>query len=124
MSDTSRQILGQQGESAALAFLQQQGLELIARNHRCRFGEVDLVMRDGVVLVFVEVRYRADDRFGDGAATVTRRKQRRIILAARHFLAGLRVSVLPPCRFDVVSISQRNYTTPIAWIRDAFNEDG
>jgi putative endonuclease len=128
MSESSRatahQTSGRQGEQTALAFLEQQGLELVARNHRCRLGEIDLIMRDGHVLVFVEVRYRASTRFGSGAATITRRKQRRIILAARHFLAGLRARALPTCRFDVVSLSQRNYATPIEWIRDAFSEDG
>jgi putative endonuclease len=125
LSDDPRHRSGRWAESAALEYLVEQGLLPLARNHRCRFGEIDLVMRDGTVLVFVEVRLRSDARFGGGAASVTTAKQRRLVLAARHYLAGLRTHTLPACRFDVVSVSRPNYGTPdFEWIRDAFTEDG
>ena len=96
---------GEQAEALACAFLQQQGLRLLARNYRSPGrggGEIDLVMqeRDGT-LVFVEVRLRQRADFGGAAASVDRRKQAKIVLAAQHFLLSQR-GAEPPCRFDVV----------------------
>ena len=124
MADDPRHASGRWAEDAALAYLQSQGLVLLTRNFRCRFGEIDLVMRDHSALVFVEVRFRRSDRFGSGAASITHAKRRRLITAARHYLAGIGRHPLPPCRFDVVSVSQPNYRTDFEWIRDAFTEDG
>jgi len=124
VTEDSRHATGRWAETAALEFLQSHGLTVLARNHRCRFGEIDLVMRDGSVLVFVEVRFRESDRFGNGAATVTRTKRRRLIAAARHFLARFARQPLPTCRFDVVSVSRPHYRPDFEWIRDAFTEDG
>lgn len=119
-----RHIAGRAAEDAALAHLVDAGLEVVARNHRCRFGEIDLVMLDGATLVFVEVRLRRHAGYGSGADSITAAKRRRLVLAARHYLGGLRRSVLPPCRFDVVSVSRRNYPMNLEWIRNAFTEDG
>jgi uncharacterized protein (TIGR00252 family) len=80
-----------------------------------RFGEIDLVMRDGATLVFVEVRYRRSDRFGAPAETVDRRKQQRLTAAANHYLQA-HPTVLP-CRFDVVAVSGGDR---IEWIKNAF----
>jgi putative endonuclease len=124
VAEDSRHVTGRWAEQAALEFLVARGLECVARNHRCRSGEIDLVMRDGHVLVFVEVRFRNSDRFGDGAASITHAKRRRLIAAARHYLGGIRRHPLPPCRFDVVSVSRPNYRDDFVWIRDAFTEDG
>jgi putative endonuclease len=124
LTGDARHAAGRWAEHAALEFLSGQGLVCLARNHRCRFGEIDLVMRDGGVLVFVEVRFRRNDDFGGGAASVTYAKRRRLVAAARHYLAGLRRQPLPPCRFDVVSVSRPNYLPAFEWIRDAFAEDG
>ena len=95
--------IGEAKERLAESFLTAQGLRLVARNQRSRFGEIDLVMRDEAVLVFVEVRYRRSTRFGTPAATVDARKQQRLILAARHYLH--RHPTQLACRFDVVAIS-------------------
>jgi len=124
MTSDPRHLRGRWAEQAALEHLEAAGLQLLARNHRCRFGEIDLVMQHGHILVFVEVRYRENDRFGDGAATVTHAKRRRLIAAARHYLGGLRRYPLPDCRFDVVSVSRPNYEQNLEWIRDAFTTDG
>ncbi len=62
---------GRHAESLAAAFLQQRGLKLVERNYRCRFGEIDLVAREGKTLVFVEVRMRTSARFGGAAASIT-----------------------------------------------------
>jgi putative endonuclease len=97
---------GDMAEEQALRHLQAKGLQLLTRNYRTPGrggGEVDLVMRtaDGI-LVFVEVRRRASVRYGGAAASVGAVKQRRVVLAARHYL--LRWRSPPPCRFDVVAI--------------------
>jgi putative endonuclease len=110
---------GRRAERAAARYLVRQGLCLVARNVRVRVGEIDLVMTDGPELVFVEVRYRIRDDFGDGAATVGHLKQQRIIRAASHYLAR-RAGNDPPCRFDVVSVAGTPERLRFEWIRNAF----
>lgn len=98
------------------------GLTCIARNYRCRRGEIDLVMRDGDETVFVEVRYRSRDDYGSGAESVDARKQRRISAAASLYIARHPAHGDRPCRFDVVSVSPSPRIRPrIQWIRDAFD---
>lgn len=99
---TARQVEGEAGEESALQYLQQQGLTLVERNFRCKGGEIDLIMQDCNALVFVEVRKRADHRYGGAAASVTARKQARLVIAAQTFLQRYRTP--PACRFDVVAI--------------------
>jgi putative endonuclease len=102
MARTDLQQKGQQGEDDALEHLQAHGLVLIERNFLCKGGELDLIMRDGAHLVFIEVRRRRSRAFGGAAASITPAKQRRMKIAAQVFL--LRYRRLPPCRFDVVAI--------------------
>ncbi|MGE5094194.1 MAG: YraN family protein [Betaproteobacteria bacterium] len=111
---TPAQRAGDGAEERAASFLQRHGVRIVARNYRTRLGEIDLVGYEGGTLVFVEVRLRSGSRFGGGAESVDLRKQRRIVMAARHFLMALGRE--PPCRFDVVSL-QRDAPT---WIRGAF----
>ncbi len=106
---------GEAAEEAALRWLEQQGLGLVTRNYRCKAGEIDLVMQDGESLVFVEVRYRRHAGFGSAAESVGTAKQRRLRLAAEHYLQ--RLAILPPCRFDIIGIDARKR---IDWIRNAF----
>ena len=108
---------GEEAEELAARFLAGQGLEVVARNYRTRFGEVDLVARDGATLVFVEVRLRSWGAFGGAAGSVDGRKQRRIVAAARHYLARLRAE--PACRFDVITLQGRPGSP--SWIRGAFD---
>jgi putative endonuclease len=108
--------VGEDKERLAARYLQAQGLRLIARNHRCRFGEIDLVMGDADCLVFVEVRYRRSGRFGGPEQSVDYHKQRRLCAAAEHYLQ-CHPSVLP-CRFDVVAIRDQDQ---IRWIKNAFS---
>ena len=114
-----RSLLGQSAESRAEAFLKTRGLKLVARNWRCRFGEIDLVMQDGATLVFIEVRLRSRSDFGGAAASVTPAKQKKLLTAARQYLTTLKT--LPPCRFDVVALSG---DAPPEWIRNAFDDVG
>lgn len=109
---------GRAAEEAAAAYLARQGLRLVARNWRCKGGEIDLIMRDGATLVFVEVRSRKDARFGGAAASITATKQGRLIHAARLYLASL--ASPPACRFDAVLIEAGR----LSWLRDAFGETG
>ncbi len=108
--------LGLEGEQRAERLLRDAGLQLITRNYRCRHGEIDLVMRQGTTLVFVEVRRRSRSDFGGAAASVDLRKQKRLVAAARHYLAGLGCEP-PPCRFDVVAIEGAGEPQ---WLPDAF----
>jgi putative endonuclease len=110
---TARQVEGDAAEQRALLFLQAQGLTLVERNFRCKGGEIDLVMRDGGSLVFVEVRKRADTRHGGAAASVTARKQARLIVAAQLFLQRYRMP--PACRFDVIAIDGE----AMDWLKNA-----
>ena len=107
---------GNAAEDCALAWLTARGLTLVERNHRCRQGEIDLIMRDGETLVFVEVRLRGSGAFGGAAASIDAHKQRRIIAAARHFLAGRAET---PCRFDCVLLDRID-AAGIEWLRGAF----
>ena len=112
-------VRGTAAEDAALAHLLRAGLTLLERNYRTPGrggGEIDLVMRaPGGTLVFVEVRARGSATHGGAAASVGANKQRRIVLAARHYL--LRHRQPPPCRFDVVAIEGDR----IGWVKGAFD---
>lgn len=91
---------GAQAEALAAEYLCRQGLRLLERNFRTRRGEIDLVMRDGAVIVFVEVRLRTNAAFGGAAASITAAKRARLVAAAQVYLA--RLGREPPCRFDAV----------------------
>jgi putative endonuclease len=112
---------GAAAEALACAYLRSQGLTLVARNLRCRAGEIDIVCLDREVLVIVEVRQRARLAFGGGLASVTRHKQRKLIRATqfqwqRH--PGWRARVL---RFDVIALHDRPGAPPeLTWVKDAF----
>ena len=110
--------LGVGAEAMAAEFLEARGLTIIARNYRCRMGEIDLVARDGSTTVFVEVRRRASSSFGGAAASITAGKRLKLLRAARHYMSRLRA--LPECRFDAVLIEGE--PPRIDWIRNAFGE--
>ncbi len=99
----------------ALGYLQTAGLLLVTRNYRCRGGELDLIMQDGRDLVFVEVRFRSHTGYGGAIESIDRRKQRRLITAARHYLQ--RTGNDRTCRFDVVGIGPGPDT--IEWLKNA-----
>jgi len=120
MDDRYRKAAGSAAEDRALAHLLEQGLRLVARNYRCRLGEIDLVMLDGATLVLVEVRYRSSAAFGGAVASVTLQKQRRLIGAARHLLATRAELRKLAARFDVVTLDGLRERPKIRWIRNAF----
>ena len=124
---------GKEAEQLCGRFLALQGYKLLQSNFCCKGGEIDLVLKNRGKIVFVEVRFRKSDRYGSGAATVTRSKQSRIIRAAHIYLkqqAGLRVDDTA-MRFDVIEVSPdgKNPTTSdtisfenhrLRWIKNAF----
>lgn len=122
-AEPDRRARGDAVESAALRFLEANGLRLLARNASARGGELDLVMRDGATLAFVEVRYRGNAAFGGGAASVDAGKRRRLVHAAQAWLLRHPQHTDAPCRFDVVAASGDPATPHFDWLRDAFRAD-
>lgn len=112
----NRRATGEAAEQRACRFLQSQGLRLVERNYRCRHGEIDLVMREGGELVFVEVRYRRDARFGGAAASVDAGKRARLIAAGLHYLQSKAPGA--NARFDVIALEGGRQPH---WIRNAFD---
>jgi putative endonuclease len=109
---------GAKAEELCAEFLQRAGLRILARNWRCRQGEIDLVADDAGTLVFAEVRLRSSERFGGAAESITAAKRGRIVAASRLYMAGRRES---PCRFDVLLLDALDGLR-IRWLRNAFHE--
>ena len=122
-ADRSRQLTrkqtGDAWEMQARRWLERKGLRFIAANVREHGGEIDLIMQDSSTTVFVEVRFRKSSLFGGAAASVTASKQRRLLLAARLWLARHNGSFdTVDCRFDVVAFTGND----VEWIQNAFND--
>jgi len=112
------QARGQLAEERAAVWLAAQGLKILARNVRCRGGELDLICLEGGTVVFVEVRLRTNSRFGCAAESITAKKRRRIFFAAKWWLIGAgRMYQDWPCRFDAVLFDN---TAEPQWIQSAF----
>lgn len=110
---------GREAEALAAQYLECYGARVVTRNFRIRGGEIDLICRDGKVLVFVEVRLRSRSDFGGAAASITTGKQRRIILAAQYYLLGKPEC---DCRFDCILLDGLD-AKRIEWIKNAFSAD-
>ena len=113
---------GEDYEQQAAALLVGSGLRIVARNFRARSGEIDIIALERHTLVFVEVRARSNPAYASAAASVDRRKQRKLVATAQSFLKshpGWRNS---PCRFDVIAFEPRQSATDLTpnWIRGAF----
>lgn len=106
---------GAAAEACAANYLIARGLHILARNFRCRLGEIDLIAQEGDCLVFVEVRARQGSHFGGAGASITPAKQRRLLATAGYYLAGLPHQ--PHCRFDAVLIEGEH----IEWLQSAFD---
>lgn len=103
-------------ERKAAEYLEQQGLVILKHNYRCRQGEIDLIARDKEYLVFVEVKYRSQNRAGYSLDAVNPAKQKTISKVARYFLTAEYHCTEIPCRFDVIGIDGGC----LHWIKDAF----
>jgi len=121
MATASPTSAGQAAETQALEYLQGQGLQLLARNWRCKGGELDLVMFDADTVVFVEVRYRLHACFGGALESIDGRKQKRLVLAASLYLQKAPHWGNHPCRFDVVALQGSHHAgKPLQWLKNAF----
>lgn len=111
--------IGDRGEELALRRLQSEGYELVERNYRTRYGEIDLILRYGDSLIFAEVKLRRGTAFGDPAEAVTLRKQRTIRSVAEHYIAE-REPDFDEVRFDVIAILQSGGEPAVRHIEGAF----
>ena len=111
---------GARAEALAAQYLTRQGLVIVERNFRTRFGEIDLIARDGRSLVFVEVRLRRSKSHGGAVESITARKRERLVAAAGGYLA--RLGREPPCRFDAILMTALDPGT-IEWRRDIVGVD-
>ncbi|KTD51995.1 hypothetical protein Lqui_0839 [Legionella quinlivanii] len=110
---------GKQTERQAVQFLKKQGLQFIESNFRCRWGEVDVIMRDASTLVFVEVRARSSFDYGGAIASITVAKQRKLIKTANYYLLTKKLHDKCAARFDVVLFEGK--PLQIEWIKNAFD---
>jgi putative endonuclease len=118
--DDAPGVTGARAEALAARYLTAQGLAIVARNFRTRFGEIDLIARDRDMLVFVEVRMRRSRRFGGAIASITAAKRSRLVSAANGYLAM--IGREPPCRFDAIVMQGLDPQT-IEWERDILGVD-
>ncbi len=116
--------VGGRAEDAALRWLSARGFKLLARNFRCRHGEIDLIMLDGEVLAMIEVRCRRGKALAPAAHTVDTRKQDRLVRTALFFLARHPKFASRSIRFDVLGFDRSpGRTGPDLWLRNAFQPD-
>lgn len=121
MTGAAHLAIGRAAESAAARMLERAGYRILQHNFRAKGGELDVVAMDGAALAIVEVRYRASDQFGGGAASITAGKRRRIVSAARALLATQPLLARLPARFDVVEVTGPADALACHLIRGAFS---
>jgi putative endonuclease len=119
MKDASRIRTGKKGEEIAVRHLQKLGYRIMERNYRCPLGEIDIVARDNNTIVFVEVKSRKTEEFGDPELAVGKMKQRKLTLISLYYLAQKNDSQVE-ARFDVVAVKMLRDRTEVKLIRDAF----
>ena len=117
----ARRARGTWAEDLAAKHLAAHGLVCRDRNFRSRFGEIDLVMEYGALVVFVEVRSRKGPGFMDPAESVDRSKRARLARTAETWLGKRRRTTAPPCRFDVVTVTGSREEPEIRWLQGAFD---
>lgn len=120
----NKRQVGDYYESLACAYLQGEGVRIVERNYRALRGEIDIIARDGKYLLFIEVKYRRDKRFGAPEAAVTFSKQRQICKLSKLYLYSKKYSTDFPIRYDVIAITDVENTTTIRWYKNAFDYVG
>ena len=100
----NKRMEGSRYEQLAARYLEQKGMDVLELNYRCRTGEIDIIARDGGYLVFVEVKYRRNDKMGDPKEAVDRKKQKKISMTASYYLMRECGRMDIPCRFDVAAV--------------------
>lgn len=116
--------IGTQAEIWAQTYLERQGLTLVTRNYRTTRGEIDLIMQDNNILVFVEVRLRGNVRHGSAKESINPTKQHRLIYAAEHYLQTKKLCNQAQCRFDAICLDKdpdNNNRYQVEWLRNAFS---
>lgn len=108
-------------EQQAKQYLVNQGLRFVQQNYNCKLGEIDLIMQDGITMVFIEVRYRNTAKYGSALESITSRKRGKLLKAANHYLITQGIQNRP-CRFDVVAFDKTKKSTEMSWIVSAFGE--
>ncbi len=121
MNQPAHLLAGRRAEQIAEHYLVAKGLRPMARNFRGKTGEIDLVMKAGATLVFVEVRHRRGQGHGGGLASIDRNKRRKLIATARLYLLQKRHGDRIPCRFDVVIVSGNLAAPELSWLANAFD---
>ncbi len=125
MNNTEKQVNpGTFFEKLALEYLQKQGLRLLAKNYRCRYGEIDLILKHKKTLVFVEVRKRGAGSYVSPLESVDYRKQQKIIRTAYAYLNEHRLYEKVPCRFDIVGVTLQQEEYHLSWYQNAYDEEG
>jgi putative endonuclease len=112
--------VGEQKELQAENYLTMRGLIPVARNYRCKLGEIDLIMADGEYLVFVEVRFRRSAAFGYASETINYRKQTKLLRTAQRYLQQHNITDNQPCRFDTLCIQGLGSQQAFDWVKNAF----
>ncbi|MET1254021.1 YraN family protein [Aliikangiella maris] len=118
-SDDKR-TLGFSLEVYAKTQIESVGYQIVATNYACKLGEIDIIAKKNNVLVFIEVRYRKNSRFGGALASITPQKQKRLILTASHYLQQKKLTNKIACRFDVFAIQGNLPSLHYEWIENAF----
>lgn len=113
----SKNNAGLEAEKLAATFLANHGLKLVTQNYHCKYGEIDLVMKDAKTLVFIEVKLRSSSQFGGAGASITPQKQQKLILTAQHYLQQ---NGDCQCRFDAILMNKAD-VNHIEWVRNAFD---
>lgn len=112
---------GLAAEKLAATYLTSHGLKLVMQNYHCRFGEIDIIMKDGKTLVFIEVRLRSNPKFGTAATSITPQKQKKLIITAQHYLQEYASQHGDcACRFDAILMDKAN-AEHIEWLRNAID---
>lgn len=117
--ENKRQSLGKAGEDFAVRFLAEAGLDIMTRNYRCPKGEMDLIARDGEVLVFIEVRTRRSSYRGWGEESITQQKAKRLQAIASYFVLRQGYKSWPSLRFDVLALRWTEENPETIWIKAA-----
>ena len=112
-----KQTIGHNAEEKAKIYLEKEGLQSLDQNYLCKMGEIDLVMKEGDYIVFVEVRFRDNENYTAALESITPSKQNKVIKAATYFLLENNLYNKVDCRFDVVVMDNLE----IHWIKNAFS---
>jgi len=121
--NTNHLVTGRNAERDALLFLESKGLVLLERNYSCNIGEIDLIMRDGEYVVFVEVRHRTNPSHGNALESITPSKIRKIIGTAKFYLLTKKWVYTIPCRFDIIAFHPVAGEIKLEWLKNAFTLD-